>query len=80
VKFRITLKDPDGVFDGIDAAATDSVEGLDLPPEERDILRAHRQKTLDNFVDQWVECGEYIDIEFDTDAKTARVVPKNERK
>jgi hypothetical protein len=57
MKFRITLKDPDGVFDGIDAAATESVAALDLPHEERDILRAHRQKALDAFVDQWVECG-----------------------
>jgi hypothetical protein len=78
MKFQITLKDPDGVFDGIDAAATESVAELALSCEERDILRAHRQKALDAFVDQWVECGEYIDIEFDTEAKTARVVPKKE--
>jgi hypothetical protein len=76
MKFRITLKDPDGVFDGIDAAATESVAELALSQEERDILRAHRQKALDAFVDRWVECGEYIDIEFDTDAGTASVVPR----
>jgi hypothetical protein len=76
MKFRITLKDPDGVFDGIDAAATESVAELDLPHEERDILRAHRQKTLDAFVNRWVEFGEYIDIEFDTEANTATVVPR----
>ena len=77
MKFRITLKDPDGVFDGIDEAAVASLP-QGLPPDEASALANIRQKKLEVFVNDFVRNGEYIDIEFDTEAKTARVVPKKE--
>ena len=74
MKFTITLKDPDAIFDGIDEAAVASLP-QGLPPDEASALANIRQKKLEVFVNDFVKNGEYVVVEFDTDARTARVVP-----
>lgn len=76
MKFRITMKDPDGVWDSIQSAAIDSVESDDsLDRDERNLLIDHRRERLSEFIRKWVQFGEYMTVEFDTDANTATVVP-----
>jgi hypothetical protein len=63
MKFTITMKDPDGVYDSMKDAGYD----LDDLPED-----------VQTLIDKYVEFGEYMDIEFDIMEQTARVVPRGE--
>ena len=76
MKFRVTMKDPDGVYEAIRSAARDSMENLagkvDLG-EANDLIESRHEKISDA-ISAWVEYGEYLTVEFDTDAKTATVV------
>lgn len=75
MKFRIQLKDPDGFYDGFDDASAASVTDLDgLDEDEKSAVREKRSASLRRFGERWVEYGEYITIEFDTEANTATVV------
>ena len=77
MKFRIQLKDPDGFHDGFDDAATESLAAIDgLSDSEKEAVKDERQSLLQSFAEKWVEYGEYITIEFDTDAGTATVFPR----
>lgn len=79
MKFRITMKDPDRPYDCISDATTESLsemEGLSGP--EREALYETRRDKLSSFVDQWLEYGEYITVEFDTEANTAIIVKRGE--
>ena len=60
MKFVITFKTPD-VLDDLDRLE-------DISEEERSFA--------DELVKQYVEYGEYIRIEFDTETKTAKVLGK----
>jgi hypothetical protein len=58
MKFKITFKDPDGVWDSLQDAKLDL---NDLPPEVQSVF------------DKFIDCSEYVTVEFDTETKTARV-------
>ena len=60
MKFTVTFKTPDVLED------LDRLE--DISEEER--------ASADELVKQYVEYGEYVRIEFDTEAKTAKVLEK----
>ena len=74
MKFTITFKDPDGVYDSLRDAVIGSMEE-GLSDEETNLLYEHRCEKLSDFIEDWVEFDEYITIEFDTGAGTATVVP-----
>lgn len=77
MKFTVTLKDPDGFHEcAMDAAkdAAKAIEGID--EDERESVTETRAEKLRKFMERWVEYGEYVDIEFDTDANTATVVDR----
>jgi hypothetical protein len=79
MKFRITLKDPDGFYEGIDLATFESVKshlGEDPDSEVEEAVSKVARKKIESFIKKWVEYGEYIDIEFDTDTGTAVVVER----
>jgi hypothetical protein len=74
MKFTVMFKDPDGVYDSLDHAAKElaaTVEGID--DDEREALSETRREKIGQFVSRWITYGEYITIEFDTEAKTAIV-------
>lgn len=77
MKIRITLKDPDGV----DLACDDFVESVlnekgELDEEERELLGDHQRDKFKQLTKKFIEYGEYVTIEIDTDKGTAVVVPK----
>jgi len=74
MKFTITFKDPDGVYDSIRNAASCSADDIDgISDEERDKIRELREEKMTEFIKRWVECEEYVRVEFDTEASTAMV-------
>ena len=74
MKLKITLKDPDGVYESIKQAAessTGDTEGLDN--SELEELAETRREKLEEQCKPWIKYGEYVTIEIDTDAGTATV-------
>ena len=78
MKFRITMKDPDSQYDAVQEAAEEVVRSdpgfASLLKEEREMVIEARKTTLAKFADQWMEYGEYVTLEFDTEANTCVVV------
>lgn len=74
MKFIITLKDPDGINDGISGAVSKSLEGLGLTDREYERLSDSRSEALYDKLMLWAPDGDSVSIEFDTDAGTARVL------
>jgi hypothetical protein len=73
VKFRITMKDPDGFHDSVEEA----VKEMDLPglsEDEAELVREARTETIKKLLGRWFEYGEYLTVEVDTDAKTCTVI------
>jgi hypothetical protein len=77
MKVRMTLKDPDTMSDAVD----DAVKRLPKPDGVSDAEweslkegRAEEAKTI--IAHGWMEYSEYLVVEFDTDAKTATVIPR----
>lgn len=80
MKFRITIKDPDGISEGIQTAAISKAKS-DAPNATAYVKAAIAQATheeLTEFVHGWLEYGDYAYIEFDTEAKTARLLTAKE--
>lgn len=76
MKFKIMFKDPDGVSECLEHEAKDYAETVpSINKAERERIAELRYETLKLAIRPWVEYGEYLEVEFDTDAKTATVVP-----
>jgi hypothetical protein len=75
MKFTVTMKDPDALYESAKDAAeayAQSIEGLG--DDEREALRELRLEKLTDFASEYMRYGEYIDVEFDTEAGTATVL------
>jgi hypothetical protein len=79
MKFQVTLKDPDGFSNEIDGAIRRSLADLELDEDEKDSLFEGRREKLEKKLEKWVKYSEYVTIEFDLEAGTARVVENNSR-
>ena len=83
MKFRVTMKNPDALYEAVEYATEgylDQIEGLkelDLDEEAKDMLLEKKKEKLHEFAGKWMEYGEYITVEFDTEAGTATVIEKN---
>ena len=77
MKFKITMKDPDGVYDCIEDAAKDAVSGIEgIDEDERaDLVDSRRDKIIDA-ISTWFSYNEYLTVEVDTEAGTCTIVPK----
>lgn len=75
MKLTIQLKDPDGVYDSIEDAIKQSVAALELSEEEREAVAESRRVIVSEVCATWIEFGEYVSIEIDTETKTAAVLP-----
>lgn len=76
MKFRVTMKDTDGVGDAIRDAARRSITGMELSEDERDYLEESRREKIGEQLQKWFEYGEYLEIDIDLDAGTATVVER----
>ena len=76
MKFRVTLKDPDGFCECIDDAVRAAIAPLKLSKAESIALVEVRAQQVRDSLKKWVEYSEYIEIDFDTDAMTATVVER----
>lgn len=76
MKFKVTLNDPDSFYDSISDAVDISLNGTTFSDDEEfEKVAELRRDKVNTALRKWVECGEYITIEFDTTAGTATVVP-----
>lgn len=74
MKFKVTMKDPDGVQDCLDEAAKEYAMSIpDLTEDEREAVQEKRRDFIGAVVGKWFEYGEYLTVEIDTDAKTCTV-------
>ena len=64
MKFKITMKDPDGFGNSLADAVADGNDGTDVEAV---------QEELEKLTSKWFEYSEYVTIEIDTDTGTARV-------
>ena len=80
MKVRITMKDPDVLHDAVaEAVEADVKQVPGLTDQERDELaESRREKVRQRIVDRWMKWGEYLEVEFDTEAGTATVVERGE--
>ena len=85
MKFRLTFKTPDldtvmeSLADDlvearIEDAGEDMEEGIKLV-DEQDELREELTESMQRAADPWLEYGENITVEFDTETGAATVVP-----
>lgn len=74
MKFTIHLKDPDGFSDGVDEAVRDSLAEVPVTDKEKAVLHETLCETVWEALEKWVDCQEYVALEFDTEAGTATVV------
>lgn len=77
-KFRVTLKDPDGVFESVRDHAEEIAAEAKKNPAVAELAAGDWADSIQSSIFQkiakWVEYGEYVVIDFDTDAGTATVV------
>ncbi len=79
----IHFKTPDAVYyavrEAVEYLEPDDPSELELYDGDVDMWRQHQQEQLRTKLDRWVKFGEFVSIEFDTDADTARVKPATEQ-
>ena len=80
MKIRVTLKDPDTMSDAVEEAVRREVKKLEgLSKEERDdLVEGRTSEQRSKIVDGWMPYGEYLEVEFDTEAGTATVIPASD--
>ena len=74
MKFRVTLKDPDGVYESLKDSAETWEKGVTgLEEEEHDDIVSARQARLDKIISKWFQYSEYVTLEIDTESETCIV-------
>jgi hypothetical protein len=74
MKFKITFKDPDGVSDKLMELAENSIDAADISDRAKEVAIENKIEDFKRFLRTWITYSEYVTIEFDTEANTARVV------
>lgn len=71
-KFRVTLKDPDTLYDAISEQLDKELEKMD--EDEAEAVRDIRQEKYGEIASKWFRYGEYLTVEIDTEANTCVVI------
>lgn len=76
MNIKITFKDPDGVFNAVTDAAAEQIAAAsqDLDEEETELLEERRREKINEALSRWIEHGEYLTVEFNTDTGIATVI------
>lgn len=77
MKFQVTMKDPDTLFDAIQDAVAETLETM--PEDEAEAVREIRENKAHEVASKWFKYGEYLTVEIDTEEKTIMVVPESEQ-
>lgn len=78
MKFKVYMKDPDVLHDGIEEAIDEDLKSSGLPDDEQEALREIRFEKASDVASKWFQYGEYLTVEIDTEKETIRVVPVGE--
>lgn len=82
MKFQITLKDPDGIFDAIDdVAKIHALRAIESAGElggalDADKVREDFRDAIKSHTREFIRDGEYLTVEFDTVAATCVVIKR----
>lgn len=76
MKIKVTMKDPDTMYDCVQDAVKADVAKLGLPEDEAESLIEMKAEKEREKLSKWFEYGEYLSVEFDTEAMTATVLDK----
>lgn len=76
MKIKVTMKDPDTMYDAVQDAVTAEVKAMGLSADEAESLIELRTTKERAKMDKWFEYGEYLAVEFDTEAMTATVIAR----
>lgn len=68
------IKATDSIGDSIRKSVMGSIPS-ELSENERDAVYELRKEEIDKKLEKWVSFGEYINVQIDTDAGTAKVIP-----
>jgi hypothetical protein len=80
MKFKVTMKDPDTLYDAIsDAVERDLLKKDGLDEDDRETLSISRRNKIISLCGRWFKYGEYLTVEIDTDAKTIMICPASEK-
>lgn len=71
---QVKMKDPDTMYDAVQDAVEKDVKAMGLPADEAKSLIEVRTEKVRAKMAHWFEYGEYLDVEFDTEAMTATVL------
>lgn len=74
----VTMKDTDALYDAIQEKVQDELKTSGLPEDEQELLQEARQEKYSDALDKFFEYSEYVTLEFDTEARTGRIVTKAE--
>ena len=76
MKFQVTMKDPDGIYECKEDALKQDVAAIPgLSATEREAVLEARRESIGKVMSRFFEYGDYCVVEVDTDAGTATVVP-----
>lgn len=76
MKVTVSLKDPDTMHDAVDDAAKRLPKPEGVSDSEWQSIREGRADAAKAAIShRWMEWGEYLVVEFDTEAGTATVIP-----
>lgn len=70
-KLRVTLKDPDTLYDAVNDLLDEELAGL--PDDEAEAIREVRGEKYREIAGKWFEYGEYLTVVIDLEAKTIDV-------
>jgi len=74
--FRVNMKDPDQLYEGIDDALDEELKDMD--DDEAEAVREIRREKAYEIASEWFEYGEYLTVEIDTIKRSIRVIPVEE--
>lgn len=75
---KVTLKDPDTLYDAIQDFVDQELKESGLPEDEQDLLKEARVEKYNDACSIYFQYGEYVTIEIDTETSKARVIPWGE--
>ena len=73
MKIYVYMKDPDTMYDSVLYEVKVEVKKLGLPADEANALVALKVEKEREKMKRWFEYGEYLGVDFDTEAMTATV-------